>query len=432
MTDNLFIQGGSVKFPNISINYDEIVGLKPNERNILIGKNGSGKSILVKCISQIIPEIYSAEVSLLGAIGKLSLFDRSSLLLEKGIVGVLPQRLNEYYLGISVEEEIDIFWHNNKSDNEIKKFVYNLCEIDKIKKRQIWELSDGEQRRVAIAILLGNKNDWYILDEWNLHLDDLWTKNIGQLLDYVCKKRYSGTLELLSKGLEGICSINNLSTTIKTSDKLINYNYPDRQLKLTELLNEYSSEERNNTNMYMYHSGKLKNGSFKKRIDPIEARAGEIIAIVGNNGSGKTTLLKGVKNWKKSNLLDRPSLVLSDPALQLTGKHIDELMKKVCEGKNKNISDLVEKICQVINVDKILDPLEYSVGQIKLLSIIMAAMNEKTGILIDDIFEGLDNESALLAEQAIKFASKQKNKCIMISSPSNSFILDHYDRLIRI
>lgn len=421
MKNNLKLYGGTVRFSSVTIKYLEMESFQIGSRNTIIGRNGSGKSTLCKCLSGVIPEIYKAVSNLKCNVGKVPLFYESKSA-DENLISVMPQDLQEFMVGVSVQEEWNASFKNpNAINKKTAEKIYSTCKLEKLKDRQSWELSDGEKQRIGFACLLARKSYWYVFDEWQCHMDDNWIKILNSILNEMCEETGCGTIEMTPSQREDLIKQKPLLSEVIFNEEVISSYISERLEALCLLLNEFTNHVSSNNSVTLYHNGKLKRGNFRKRIAPFEARNGQIAIIIGKNGSGKTTLLRGISF--KGGLFARknPSYVLSNPSLQLVAKNFSELLvKSFVELKKSKINRAIDLVCQVLNTSNSLDPLELNVGSKKLLAILLGVLNTNQGLLVDEPFIGLDAESQQLASYALSFAARELNKCVVITSQTNN------------
>jgi len=308
------------------------LGLSAGERIGIVGRNGCGKSTLIKILAgSIPPDNGKASISNKAIFGTLNQFD----LVDSKI------RVSEYVLGNLEEFE----WAAN---SEIRKIFSGLfgsdakeffnCEFD--------SLSGGEKRRVGIAKLLIEPLNLILLDEPTNHLDvegvawlaahlrkrknlaivvithDRWfldeiSESMWEVIDgsveeydggysaYVLAKsersrqssvENSKRNNLIRKELAWLRRGAPARTTkpkfrVDAANELIS-NEPDPRNK-SELLN-FASNRLGNT-VYEVHNGKLDVGD-KNLIEKLDWNIGpgDRIALVGVNGAGKTTLMRAL------------------------------------------------------------------------------------------------------------------------------------------
>jgi len=143
-----------------------------NKMICLIGKNGQGKSTLLKTIAGLLPEINGSISFNNQSVLQLTDIERAKLLsivlTEKIEIGNISVKdfiaFGRYpytnWLGIN----------NNDDHLEIDKAI-ELCEISELKNRNYTELSDGERQKVSIARAIAQNTPLIILDEPTAHLD---------------------------------------------------------------------------------------------------------------------------------------------------------------------------------------------------------------------------------------------------------------------
>lgn len=154
-----------------------------NKLIALIGRNGKGKSTLLKTISGLLApiagEIHFNEKNLLSIPDK----DRAKL-----ISIVLSN--NTVFENITVKDFVaygrypytNWFGIKTLKDEEIINNAINLCRIASFKNRFYHTLSDGEKQKVNIARAIAQDTPFIILDEPTAHLDLINKVEILKLL----------------------------------------------------------------------------------------------------------------------------------------------------------------------------------------------------------------------------------------------------------
>lgn len=164
---------------NITLNIQE------NKFILLAGETGSGKTSLIRCTNGLIPQFYagfykgSVEIAGLDTV-ETSIADLST------IVGIVFQNPENQLVAMTVENEIAFGMENLgiSRDEMIKRIdeSVKLTEIEHLLHKAPFELSGGEQQRVAIASILVLKPKILILDEPTALLDPYMAKKILNLL----------------------------------------------------------------------------------------------------------------------------------------------------------------------------------------------------------------------------------------------------------
>jgi energy-coupling factor transporter ATP-binding protein EcfA2 len=190
-----------IKFNNFSFRYkgnneyalkDIDLRIKANKFILLAGETGSGKTSLIRCINGLIPQFYagffkgSVEID-----GKdtttTSIADLSTH------VGIVFQNPENQLIAMNVEHEIAFGLENLGFSREVIKEriqnVVKITEISHLLEKAPFELSGGEQQRVAIASILALNPKIIILDEPTASLDPFFAQKIISLLKKIQEER---------------------------------------------------------------------------------------------------------------------------------------------------------------------------------------------------------------------------------------------------
>jgi len=190
-----------IKFHNFYFRYKENkiyalnninLEIEDNKFILLAGETGSGKTSLIRCMNGLIPQFYSGyykgyvEVNGLDTT-KIPISDLSTF------VGIVFQNPENQLVSMNVEHEIAFGLENlGLPKNQIKQRiddVVKLTGIESILDKAPFEISGGEQQRVAIASILALNPNILILDEPTSNLDPFFAKKILDLLHEIYQKQ---------------------------------------------------------------------------------------------------------------------------------------------------------------------------------------------------------------------------------------------------
>ncbi|MGM0498999.1 MAG: energy-coupling factor transporter ATPase [Bacillota bacterium] len=190
----------ALKNINLEISKGEFIGI--------VGHTGSGKSTLVQLFNGlIIPSSGTVKVN-----GKNITNQKSNLKETRRHVGLVFQYPEHQLFEESVYQDI-AFGPKNlglKKDEieERVKEVMGLVGLDynEFKDRSPFNLSGGQQRKVAIAGVLALKPDVLVLDEPSAGLDPQGRKQLAELLQYLYRE-LEMTIILISHRMEEIAEL---------------------------------------------------------------------------------------------------------------------------------------------------------------------------------------------------------------------------------
>ena len=156
------------------------------EKVAIIGANGSGKSSLLKIVAGLVKS----------SNGEISLFHEKMDSLKdfkkyRSDIGYLPQDVSDHFLCPTVIEDV-MFALRAKGEN--KNIAYKKSSkmledlgISHLENRNIYDLSGGEQKIVALAGILITKPKILLLDEPTNALDEDAEKKIIDILNSIKK-----------------------------------------------------------------------------------------------------------------------------------------------------------------------------------------------------------------------------------------------------
>lgn len=218
----------NVKVEDLSVGYSKNkIVLKGLNFNLvpgltgLIGLNGSGKSTLLKTLCGILQPIS----------GEIYLNDKNISTLKHNEIAklasiVLTEKVQVPYMTVSELVNTGRSPHTNwagqlnSTDFEIAEQYINLCGLNKIKGKNINEISDGEKQRCMIARTLAQETQIILLDEPTSYLDYKSKMEIMKLMKQISEEQQKIFL-LSSHDLDLVFKMTNNCLLITDNRELI-------------------------------------------------------------------------------------------------------------------------------------------------------------------------------------------------------------------
>jgi energy-coupling factor transporter ATP-binding protein EcfA2 len=200
------IKGLSYKYPGSSKPVLSDLNLKIEEGEFLIvsGPSGCGKTTFCRCLNGLIPHFYGGEYKGEVKVNGLTVKDNSPSKLSK-IVGFVFQNPENQLFSLTVERDIAFGLENlGLPPLEIKRrinWVLELLEIQDLRFRAPYELSGGQQQKVAIACVLAMQPKIVVFDEPTSFLDPLSAKTILETVSNL-KSKLNLTIVMVEHRLE--------------------------------------------------------------------------------------------------------------------------------------------------------------------------------------------------------------------------------------
>ena len=198
----------AIKTLNLRKEYKDVVAVKDLNLEIeegelfsLLGVNGAGKTTTIKMLSTL-----TSPTS-----GDAFIYDYSILKDQEKIKELIDISMQETAIArkLTVDENIEFYAELSgmKKDEikEIKEYIYNSFNLDRVKNKQASKLSGGWQRKLSIALALVTKPKILFLDEPTLGLDviarrELWKtiKELKKNMTIILTTHYMEEAEALS------------------------------------------------------------------------------------------------------------------------------------------------------------------------------------------------------------------------------------------
>ena len=161
--------------------------IEEGKLHCLLGGNGSGKSTTLKAICEIIkPQS-----------GKIKIADNCR-------AAMVPQNPQALFTEISCEEEVleGMCYQKLEIEEKVQRTeeMLKLMEIEHLRKANPYDLSGGEQQRLALAKVMVSNPDILLLDEPTKGLDPFFKQTLGRILRSLCKE--NKTIFMVSHDIE--------------------------------------------------------------------------------------------------------------------------------------------------------------------------------------------------------------------------------------
>ncbi|MDF2157871.1 ATP-binding cassette domain-containing protein [Algoriphagus sp. CAU 1675] len=213
----------------------------PGENLAILGKSGSGKSVLIKCIINLI-EIDSGQMIVLGK--DLSELDQDELDEMRAEVGFLFQS-NALYDSMTVRENLEFplrrHWSNEEREKGSEAAVLealNDVGLSHTIDMMPAELSGGMRKRIALARALILKPKVILYDEPTTGLDPITSREISQLMLKV-QEKYNATALIISHDMHCIKMTSNRVIMLIDGKRYADDTYENLQLAKDPKIKEF-------------------------------------------------------------------------------------------------------------------------------------------------------------------------------------------------
>lgn len=416
------IQNGIFSYQDQSEYQIDIDHLEVNqgEAVVLCGNSGGGKSTLTYLLNGISPEYIEGRVTGTFQVDKL-IAGMNDLDDYVGVVGSVFQNPRTQHFTLNTSDEIVFPCENlGLAKEEIErraKWVVQLCGIEHLLDRHIFDLSGGEKQLIALASTLMLKPTVLILDEVTSNLDQETIGRVKAILK-----------ELKKEGVTLLIVDHRLEWTVGLADRYL-------QISEAKIINQFDKEMftaltpkelrdlglRSNRSVYLNQSEDIKPASRSPVLKTEKLTIGhhqpvlqqvdenfqyhEVTAVVGAIGTGKTTLghtlggllnplegqiiLEGQKQSSKE-LLKKAFIVMQDVNYQLFHETVWNEVSF-----NSDSPESVERLLNQLNLSELKDrhPQTLSGGEKQRVLIASALASNKRLLIFDEPTSGFDFEN---------------------------------------
>ena len=170
--------------------FDMSINVKIGKVTTIMGRNGVGKTSLLKSIIGL-EKIDSGIINL----NKIDITKLSSPERANSGIAYVPQG-REIFSLLTVEENLQTgFSVLKRNDRKISKYIYDLFPVLRdMKSRRGGDLSGGQQQQLAIARALVMKPKFLLLDEPTDGIQPSIIKQIGEVIRYLATNEKIGIL----------------------------------------------------------------------------------------------------------------------------------------------------------------------------------------------------------------------------------------------
>ena len=481
----MVVISGIIEFRNVSYSKNNNMilenisfSLKKNKYNVIIGKNGSGKSTILKLIVGL-EKISGGKIFI---DNEELVYKRDELYKIRKKTGIVFQESNEYIIGETVAESLIFGMENNripleKMKENMDKYI-KLFQLENIIDKKTVNLSGGEKQKVALAGAVITEPEIILLDE----VTEMWDK--------ATKDKMNGIIEEFLKDGKTVVSVTHNPEEIKRSDNIVFITEEGKIVtgkseEVNKIIEEKENTEINHEVISEYSADltkislkeeeikvKIKDISYyyekeRKIIDSFSVNIPKdsITAITGKSGTGKTTLIEIISglaflgenfsgeigyNFRNENkekedeklllykniserelyeIRKRMGIVFQNTGEQFfSGTVLEELeynitkKYKIKNRKSKELNDKIKEIAELFGYDEkflMKSPFVLSGGEKKMLGLALAVCLEPEILILDEPTGALDYNMTIKFMQIVEKTKKNGTTVILVTHDEN-------------
>ena len=480
----------SLIYPNSERTIIENVSFSVNEGEfvLLMGHTGAGKSSVLKLINGLVPHHTGGILS-----GEITVAGRSTRSLKPGeladIVGVVGQNPINGFVSDIVEDEIAFSLETLGIAPDVMRKrveeVLDLLALAPLRRRNISELSGGEQQRVAIAAALVTNPKVLLLDEPTSALDPIAAEEVLSILHrlvhdlgltiIVSEHRLERVIQFVDRIIllngDGSLNLGSVESVLRDSPIAPPLVELARVLQLESIplsIREFRKSAPQislNSAKHVQPSGE-ENQKVFKLTDVVAAYeesqrqyalsavnldlfGGQVVALMGRNGAGKTTLLKctvgqapivsgqvdllgrNPADLDGKELIKLVGYVPQEPTDLLYGQSIYEECE-LADSDNQVPSGttlkIYESLMRIPNLKA--HPRDISEGQRLGLALSIILSAQPRLIVLDEPTRGLDYAAKKVLVEILKRIAHEEKRAVFISTHDVELVAEVADRVV--
>ena len=400
----------------------------PGRCIVLCGDSGCGKTTLLRCLNHLIPEFYEGQLR-----GFCRLQGQDTAQMSIGEVGELAvsvfQDPRSQFFTINSSTEVAFGPENFGIPlEEIARRVdaaFSLFGLDRLKNRNVYELSSGERQLVSILSAWAAQTEILLLDEPTANLDYAAVEQLADLLNAL--KAQGKTMVISEHRLHYLHGIADEYWLMKDGSIVQSYTPQELEalseaelsalsLRATDL-NRISpalpqpitAEQSHTLTVEKLHFRYAHTSSELLQGISMTARTGQVVGLIGANGCGKTTfgkLLTGLyvptegrilldgQPVRQKQLTAQTLFIMQETEFQFFTNSVLAELKYGLED-SPQLDDRIASLLSRCGMAEYRDrhPFSLSGGQQQRLALMMACLSDKPIVVLDEPTAGLDKSS---------------------------------------
>jgi energy-coupling factor transport system ATP-binding protein len=428
---------------------DVSFSVAPGEALLCTGRSGCGKSTLIRLANGLAPNYLRGSFQGAVRVAKNSTLDFSPANLAD-CAGTLFQDPERQFFALKVRAELalSLQWRGH-SPEKIREAVgasAKLMGIEDLMEQSIFELSEGQKQKVALAGLLAAKPGLLLLDEPSANLD---VESVRELADtllalkksgialFVVDHRLSWMREVADKVLVlddgGVAAAGDFSLLddagLRARHGLRAARVVDAREDLPELASAFATDAAPFFGCeeidFAYPGGRPIFSGASYSFPP-----GRIVALLGENGVGKTTLARLLTGLEKPlrgritakgekvrtrNLPRHAQVVLQNAGHQLRMNSVEAELTDAARGAVDNAPEAAASCMERLGIAHLAarHPQSLSGGEKQRLAVACALVRRPLMLILDEPTSGLDGENMGRMAESMDTAAKD-GACLLV------------------
>ena len=447
-----------IEFKNVSFSYegqehDSLHGISlkiaDGECVLFCGRSGCGKTTVTRLVNGLIPQFYQGELQGRVLVDEQEISDLPMYQIAAK-VGSVFQNPRTQFFNVDTDSEIAFGIENEaRPVRELEERVEQTTKdlhIEKLRNRNIFELSGGEKQKIAFASVYAMNPEIYLLDEPSSNLD---MASIQELKEHLRLIKSQGKTILIAE--------HRLYYLMELADRIVYLEdgeiarifTSEEFLRLTETEREHMGLRAVDLTRVLPPTLAIRDITlrYKKRTVlhqiALSVARGEVIGVVGHNGAGKTTFSRALCGlhkdcegeflWNGQPLehklrLKRSYMVMQDVNYELFAESVEA---ECSFGIRNPDQDLVETTMAELGLTTYRErhPNTLSGGQKQRVAVAVSMICGKDLLVFDEPTSGLDFDSMAQVAGLIKRLSEQ-GKIIFIVTHDFEFVCRTCSRVL--